>query len=67
VTGARWGFEECDIRCFKGNAMRVINGFKELIYASDLAPFELYEAVNDPDARVLPSLVERTMCVSVCV
>ena len=47
--------------------MRVINGFKELIYASDLAPFELYEAVNDPDARVLPSLVERTMCVSVCV
>ena len=62
MAGARWGFEECDIRCFKGNAMRVTNGFKEFINASDRAPFQLYQAVNDPEARVLQSLVERTIC-----
>jgi antirestriction protein len=41
--------------------MRVTNGFKEFINASDLAPFQLYQAVNDPDARVLQSLVARTI------
>ena len=62
VRGAEWCFEECDIRCLKGIAVRVTNGWHEIVSGEPLAPFQLFAAVTDAEAAILPSNVSFVLC-----
>jgi len=62
IRGSSWVFSECDIRCFKGVAVRVTNGYHEFASRDELAPFQLFSAVSDPLARVISSNVTLVLC-----
>jgi len=62
IRGSSWVFSECDIRCFKGVAVRVTNGYHEFASRDELAPFQLFSAVSDPLARVISSNVTLMLC-----
>ena len=55
VRGSTWVFEDCDIRCYKGLAVRVTNGWREIAAAGNLEPLELCRAIDDQKARVIPA------------
>ena len=55
VRGSTWVFEDCDIRCHKGLAVCVTNGWREIAAAGNLEPLELCRAIDDQKARVIPA------------
>jgi hypothetical protein len=63
IRGAgAWSFTDCDLRCLKGVTVRVTNGWREIAAPQPLAPFQLFRAVADPEARVLPASASFARC-----